>query len=131
MSGFFIDYFRYELTSVCKVFGEIVNGKLDHETKRVRCQESKAMEPPTTSPLSETTREQRVEPRQQQESVDQGHANRVEPSPIANRTDSVASPTPTQIDDEYWRAWCIEHLPDQPDDDTMDGSWMRDDSALP
>ena len=130
VSGFFVDYLRYQPKAVFRVLGEVVNGQLDPNTNLVHCIDFDDMASATMPPVPVTPYEQGVEHRQQQESVDQRHANRDEPSPVVSRTDSVASPTPMQSE-EYWLAWCLKNLSDQPGDDAVDWSSMREDSALP
>jgi hypothetical protein len=132
VSGFFVDQFRYEST-LCKVLGEVVDGKLHHRSKRIHRIDSGATAPHTMSPVPVSPCEQRVK-RKHRKAVVRRPAKRVEPSPIANRTDSVTSPTRMQSENEYWRAaskWCNETFPDQPGDDAIDWSWMSDHRPLP
>lgn len=124
VNGFFLGYFRYERT-VCRVIGEVVDGQIDRNIRRVHGIADNVVSPPTTQLMSPvhtiaSPSEQRVERRQRKE-VAWRCAKRVEPSP-----------TPEQSIFDEFLSWCTanpEWFKDA--DDSIDWSWMLDYATLP
>lgn len=133
VSGFFVHYFQYK-RSVCKVLGEVVNGKLDPKSKHVHRIDFDDIAAPSMNPAPGTPFVQRTARRQRQKAAER-HAKRAEPGPIAHQTPLVAGPTPMQSnfgnpanDDHQQEAPAPG---DQPDSDAVNWSWMLDQVPFP